>query len=141
MTRLALPPRGTKVLESDGTMAHQWYNFFSRAFNQVARALPPVGDGTSDTATAAITMTPWTSQRCDPTGGGFTITLPPLIAGNDDMEVAIVEVGGSTNQLRIIPAALPVNQTILGATQLNTGSARITTHLRADVKQLNWVRA
>ena len=141
MSRLALPPHSTKVLETDGTMARQWYDFFGRVMRGVAQVLPPVGDGTNDAATAAITVTPWTSQRCDPTSGSFIVTLPPIVAGDDDMEVAITEVGGSPTRIIIVPAALPTGQTILRTSALNITKAFSTTRLRADTKTLNWIYA
>jgi hypothetical protein len=51
--------------------------------------------------TAAYTAKPWEVVRCDPTAGGFTVTLPPS-PGNAE-QIIVKNASDSTNTITISP--------------------------------------
>lgn len=52
--------------------------------------------------TAAYTAKPWDVVRCDPTAGGFTVTIPRSQV--DNAEIVIKNASDSTNTITILPS-------------------------------------
>lgn len=81
--------------------------------------------------TAAYTAVPWDAVMVDPSGGGFTVTLPPA-AQEVGAELLVKNVTTSVNDVTLAAAA---GETVEGASTLVIASAYGAAHLWSGSKR------
>jgi len=125
---IALPNAALPVADKDGRITRDFMRWLQDALSHIAERLIPTG-----VKTAAYTASAWDFVECDPTAGGFTVTLPPIVHGGE--QVVVKNASASANVITIEPAA---NNTIDNGASTTIAVGRGALLFNAGHNTLDW---